>query len=87
MVSVKQFAKILLAIVLLTQPVLAGGHQRLVAQSGIRPHRVGTHEGVGVSSRSREQAIRNCCYWGQLQPVSIQTSFRNGFHYAVVRYR
>lgn len=82
----------LLAVVLLgssdcCQAAGRGGHQRLVAQSGIKPRQVGTHEGVGMSTRSAEDAIRNACYWGKRQHVSIQTSYRNGRYYAVVRYR
>ena len=90
----KQFA-IALAVCLCVVPTVRadGGafsrmtHGGMVAQSGIRPHRVGTHEGVGMSTRSAADAIRNACYWGQRQHVSIQTSYRNGRHYAVVRYR
>lgn len=65
----------------------AGGHQRLVAQSGIKPRQVGSYEGVGMSTRSYQDAIQHACYWGKRTPVSIQTSFRNGRYYAVVRYR
>lgn len=77
----------IIALLLLADSAIAGGHQRLVAQSGIRPKQIGSAEGVGMSSRSREDAIRNCCFWGKRQPISIQTSYRNGLHYAVVRYR
>ncbi len=62
-------------------------HQGLVNQSGIRPAAVGVAEGVGMSTRWAADAIRNCCFWGQRQPLSIQTSYRNGRYYAVVRYR
>ena len=79
---------LLAACVLLANPCCqAGGHQRLVRASGITPRQVGTHEGVGMSTRSAEDAIRNACYWGKRQHVSIQTSYRNGRYYAVVRYR
>lgn len=65
----------------------AGGHQRLVRASGITPRQVGTHEGVGMSTRSYADAVQHACYWGQRVPVSIQYSYRNGRYYAVVRYR
>lgn len=62
-------------------------HSALVAQSGIRPHQMGTHEGIGVSSVSYEDARNKACYWGQRTPVSIQYNQQNGMYYAVVRYR
>jgi hypothetical protein len=63
-------------------------HQGLVNQSGIRPAAVRhAAEGVGMSTRSEADAIRNCCFWGQRQPVSIQTNYLDGRYYAVVRYR
>jgi hypothetical protein len=69
-------------------PCFAGwGHQRMVNQSGITPRKVGTHEGIGMSTRGYEAAKRNACYWGQLTPVSIQYSKRGGIYYALVRYR
>jgi hypothetical protein len=61
-------------------------HNGLVAASGIRPNQVGTHEGVGMSSRY-EDARNNACYWGKRTPVSIQYSRSGGLYYAVVRYR
>jgi hypothetical protein len=47
----------------------------------------GTHEGTGWSTRSADDAVRNCCYWGQL-PVSEVGVSRgsNGVWYAVVHY-
>lgn len=71
---------------------LAGPHQRLVRQSGITPRKVGTHEGVGMSTRSHIDARNNACYWGQRTPVSVQYSTRYSkrgqpLYYAVVRYR
>lgn len=63
------------------------GHDALVSQSGIRPVQVGTHEGVGVSSVSYEDARNRACYWGQRTPVSVQYNYRNGMYYAVVRYQ
>ena len=45
------------------------------------------YEGVGFSSRSADEAIRNCCYWGQKTPIEIGVSKgRNGW-YACVRYK
>ena len=66
--------------------VSSGGHNGMVRQSGITPHQVGSHEGVGMSSRSYEDAVRNACYWGKRTPVSIQYNQRGGMYYAVVRY-
>ncbi len=71
----------------LTSPVMAGGHQRLVRQSGITPRQVGSAEGVGMSTRSYTDARNNACYWGRKTPVSIQYSKRGPYYYAVVRYR
>lgn len=63
------------------------GHNALVAQSGITPRQVGTHEGVGMSTRSYIDARNNACYWGKRTPVSIQYSKKGNRYYAVVRYR
>ena len=65
----------------------AGSHQRLVAQSGIRPNQVGRYEGVGMSTRSYTDARNNACYWGRKTPISIQYSKRGNRYYAVVRYK
>lgn len=44
-------------------------------------------EGVGFSTRSAQDAIRSCCYWGRRTPVDIGVARgRNGW-YACVRYR
>lgn len=78
----------ILLTILLATPCCGNGHNRLVAQSGINPRQVGSFEGVGSSSISREEAIRQACRpKGKQQILSIQTSYRNGRHYAVVRYR
>lgn len=61
-------------------------HAGLVAQSGITPNRVGSHEGVGMSSVSYEDARNNACFWGKRQHVSVQYSKRGNMFYAVVRY-
>lgn len=62
-------------------------HRGMVAASGIRPNQVGTHEGVGMSSRSYEDARNNACYWGKRQALSVQYSKRGNLFYAVVRYQ
>ncbi len=62
-------------------------HNRLVAQAGITPASVGRYEGVGMSSSSHADAVRNACYWGQKTPVSIQYSKQGNRYYAVVRYQ
>lgn len=52
-------------------------------------HRGGSYryEGVGFSSRSAQQAIRNCCFYGTRPAIEIGVSRgRNGW-YACVRYR
>lgn len=47
----------------------------------------GTHEGCGMSS-TRESAIQNCCYWGQLTPIEIGVAQApNGLWYACVFYQ
>jgi len=72
----------------LASPVMANPfHRAMVARSGIQPNRVGSYEGVGMSTRSYEAARNNACYWGQRVPVSIQYSKQGNRYYAVVRYR
>ena len=45
------------------------------------------YEGVGFSSRSANDAITRCCYWGRKTPVDIGVAKgRNGW-YANVLYR
>lgn len=59
------------------------------ARAGKMAHRGGSYayEGVGYSSRSADDAIRNCCYWGRRTPVEIGVARgRNGW-FACVRYR
>jgi len=59
------------------------------AQQNRMAHRGGSYryEGVGFSAASAQQAIRNCCYYGQRTPIEIAVSRgRNGW-YACVRYR
>ena len=62
-------------------------HGRLVAASGIRTMQHGTHEGIGMSSRSFIDASNRACYWGKRQAISVQYSQRGGMFYAVVKYR
>ncbi len=66
--------------------VRSGGHNALVARSGIQPNQIGTHEGVGMSSRSHQDALQNACYYGKRPIASVQYSTRGGMYYAVVRY-
>ena len=68
-------------------PFARMGHAGMVAASGIRPHQVGSYEGVGRSTAGYAAAARASCYWGQRTPVSIQYSKRGNMYYAVVRYR
>ena len=59
------------------------------ASTGRMAHRGGSfrYEGVGFSTRSAQDAIHNCCYWGKKTPVEIAVSRgRNGW-FACVRYR
>lgn len=59
------------------------------AQAGRMAHRGGSYryEGVGFSAASAQQAIRNCCYYGQRVAIEIGVARgRNGW-YACVRYR
>ena len=60
-----------------------------MARTGILRHcgrSGGRREGIGTGT-TREQAIRNCCFWGQLQPVEIGVAQgRNGRWFACIRY-
>ena len=78
---------ILIVLCVVTPSFGAWGHNAMVRASGIRPKQVGTHEGVGMSTRSFSDAVRNACYWGQRTPVSIQYNRVGNKYYAVVRYR
>jgi hypothetical protein len=60
-----------------------------MARTGVFGHR-GRHgrcrEGIGFSTVSADDAVRNCCYHGQLTPREIGVAKgRRGF-YAVIRY-
>lgn len=47
----------------------------------------GRFEGVGFSTESADHAIRQCCYWGQRQPVDIGVARGRAGWYATVLYR
>lgn len=47
----------------------------------------GTHEGVGFSSVSAEDAIRRCCYFGRLPVVETGVARGSNGWYACVIYR
>ena len=47
----------------------------------------GGYEGVGFSSRSADDAIRKCCYWGQRTPTGIGVARGANGWYATVLYR
>ncbi len=44
-------------------------------------------EGVGYSSYSSDDAIKNCCYWGKKTPIDIGVARGLKGWYACVRYR
>lgn len=47
----------------------------------------GRAEGVG-KGRTRDSAIRHCCYWGKRKPIQIGVAkSANGWWYACVLYR
>lgn len=67
----------------------AQGAAEIQASKGRMSHVGGNRgpEGVGFSTRSAQDAINNCCYWGRRTPVDIGVARgRNGW-YACVRYR
>ena len=47
----------------------------------------GRYEGVGFSTRSADDAIRNACYWGQKSPLGIGVVRGANGWYATVLYR
>jgi hypothetical protein len=47
----------------------------------------GGYEGVGFSTRSADDAIRKCCYWGQRTPTGIGVARGANGWYATVLYR
>ena len=59
------------------------------ARAGRMAHRGGSYayEGVGYSTRSADDAIRNCCYWGKRTPVEIGVARGTNVWFACVRYR
>ena len=67
----------------------AQGAAEIQASRGRMGHVGGNRgcEGVGFSTVSAQDAIRQCCYWGRRTPVDIGVARgRNGW-YACVRYR
>lgn len=71
--------------------VSAQGHAERLAATGEFRHATsygGGAEGIGMSTRSPDDAVRHCCYWGQRQPRDIGTAWcpiRRAW-IAVVRY-
>ena len=61
-----------------------------MARTGILRHcrtAGGRLEGIGCGA-SREEAIRNCCYWGRPSiEIGVARSIRTGRYFAVVRYK
>jgi len=45
------------------------------------------YEGVGYSTASADDAIRNCCYYGKRTPIEIGVARGSNGWYACVRYR
>lgn len=66
----------------------AQGVAELQARSGSNRHFGGNtgYEGVGFSTRSADDAIRSCCYWGRLSPRDIGVARGPNGWYACVRY-
>ena len=61
-----------------------------MARTGVLRHcrtAGGRLEGIGCGA-SREEAIRNCCYWGRPYiEIGVARSIRTGRYFAVVRYK
>lgn len=59
------------------------------AAVGVMAHRGGRYryEGVGFSTSSAQDAIRNCCYYGQRPAVEIGVSRGRRGWYACIRYQ
>lgn len=66
----------------------AQGVAEMQARSGRMGHRGGNsgYEGVGFSTRSADDAIRNCCYWGRRTPREIGVARGARGWFACVRY-
>jgi len=90
----------LLIVALLCSPLSAQEHRTYVSAQAHAEHLAATgsfghcakrgsgYEGIGMSSSSRDAAIRNCCYWGKRRPIEIGTAWsavRRAW-IAVVRY-
>lgn len=67
----------------------AQGVANIQASKGILSHHGGNrgYEGVGFSTRSANEAIKNCCYWGQKTPTEIGVAYGKNGWYACVRYK
>lgn len=67
----------------------AQGVAEIQASRGSMGHCGGNkgYEGVGFSSRSADDAIKRCCYWGQKTPIEIGVARGKNGWYACVRYR
>jgi hypothetical protein len=61
----------------------------LQARRGRVGHMGGSYryEGVGFSTSSADDAIRNCCYYGKRTPIEIGVARGSNGWYACVRYR
>ena len=63
-----------------------------MARTGLLKHcgrnAIGSLEGIGAGA-TREQAIRNCCYFNQRKPMEIGVAYsvRTGKYFAVIRYK
>jgi hypothetical protein len=68
---------------------IAQGVANIQANKGILGHHGGNrgYEGVGFSTRSANEAIKNCCYWGQKTPIEIGVAYGKNGWYACVRYK
>ena len=67
----------------------AQGVAEIQASRGYLGHCGGNRgsEGVGYSSYSSDDALKNCCYWGKKTPIDIGVARGLKGWYACVRYR
>ena len=93
-VIVMSWKVLVVAALLATQSFAAGGlsaqaSANASASTGRMAHRGGNYayEGVGFSTRSAQDAIHNCCFWGKRTPVEIAVSRGKNGWFACVRYR
>lgn len=76
----------------MTTPQIAKHKANVQARRGVMSHIGGSfgsarYEGVGMSTRSANSAISNCCYWGRRTPVGIGVTRGARGWYACVLYR